>query len=91
LEGLLQGVELVLRELHGALGRHGVSEIEAEGRPFDPALHEAMMQQPDATAAPNTVIRVFQKGYRLRDRMLRAARVLVSAAGNAEEKAPDSE
>jgi molecular chaperone GrpE len=91
LEGLLQGVELVLRELHGALGRHGVSEIEAEGRPFDPALHEAMMQQPDATAAPNTVIRVFQKGYRLRDRMLRAARVLVSAAGNAEEKAPDRE
>lgn len=90
LEGLLQGVELVLRELHGALGRHGVSEIEAEGRPFDPALHEAMMQQPDAAAPPNTVIRVFQKGYRLRDRMLRAARVLVSAPGNAEEKASET-
>ncbi len=91
LEGLLQGVELVLRELHGALGRHGLSEIEAEGRPFDPALHEAMMQQPDASAPPNTVIRVFQKGYRLRDRMLRAARVLVSAPGNAEEKASETD
>jgi molecular chaperone GrpE len=91
LEGLLQGVELVLRELHGALGRHGLSEIEAEGRPFDPALHEAMVQQPDASAPPNTVIRVFQKGYRLRDRMLRAARVLVSAPGNAEEKASETD
>ncbi len=79
LEGLLQGVELVLRELRGVLERHGVEEIEAEGQAFDPAVHEAMAQQASESARPNTVIDVFQKGYRLRDRMLRAARVVVAA------------
>jgi molecular chaperone GrpE len=80
LEGLLQGVELVLRELQSVLARSGVAEIEAEGQPFDPALHEAMGARPDASVAPNTVTQVFQKGYRLRDRMLRPARVMVSTA-----------
>lgn len=78
LEGLLQGVELVLREFLGIFGQHGVTAIEAQGRPFDPAEHEAMAQAPDADAPPNTVIQVFEKGYRLRDRLLRPARVVVS-------------
>jgi len=78
-EGLLEGVELVHRELLGALAKHGVEEIEAEGVPFDPAVHEAMAQTPSETAPPNTVIQVFEKGYRLRDRLLRPARVVVAA------------
>jgi len=78
-EGLLQGVELVHRELLGVLAKHGVEEIEAEGVPFDPAVHEAMAQTPSETAAPNTVIQVFEKGYRLRDRLLRPARVVVAS------------
>jgi len=77
--GLLQGVELVHRELLGVLAKHGVEEIEAEGVPFDPAVHEAMAQTPSETAPPNTVIQVFEKGYRLRDRLLRPARVVVAA------------
>jgi molecular chaperone GrpE len=76
--GLLEGVELVLRELHGLLAKHGVTPIEALGQPFDPALHEAMAQVPDATRPPNTVVEVFQRGYQLRGRLLRAARVVVS-------------
>ena len=80
LQGLLQGVELVRRELLGALGQHGVSVIEALGQPFDPALHEAMAQIPDDSVASGTVVQVLQKGYELRDRMLRPARVVVSKA-----------
>ena len=80
LEGLLQGVELVLRELQSVLARVGVAQIEAEGKPFDPALHEAMGAQPSADVPPNTVTQVFQKGYRLRERMLRPARVMISSA-----------
>lgn len=78
-EGLLQGVELVHRELLGVLAKHGVEEIEAEGVPFDPAVHEAMAQTPSDEVAPNTVLQVFEKGYRLRDRLLRPARVVVAA------------
>jgi molecular chaperone GrpE len=91
LEGLLQGVELVLRELLGILGQHGLAEIDAEGEPFDPAFHEAMAQQPDDSVPPNTVVQVYEKGYRLRDRMLRPARVVVSGAPEQGEKSEDEE
>lgn len=77
-QSMLQGVELVQRELLGALANHGVSEIEAGNVPFDPNMHEAMAQQENDSVPANTVIEVFQKGYRLRDRLLRPARVVVS-------------
>jgi len=91
LEGLLQGVELVLHELLGVLGQYGLEEIDAEGRPFDPAFHEAMVQQPDPSVAPNTVLQVYQKGYRLRDRLLRPARVVVSGPAAQPEKDDDED
>jgi len=77
-EGLLQGVELVLRELQGVFARHGVEEVEAEGKTFDPSVHEAMAQVPDDSVPANTVVQVFQRGYQLRDHLLRPARVIVS-------------
>jgi molecular chaperone GrpE len=92
LEGLLQGVELVLRELLGVLEQYGLAAIEAEGQTFDPAVHEAMTQQLHESAPANTVMQVFQKGYRLRDRLLRPARVVVSGGpgeGSGEEKIED--
>ncbi|MEB2345829.1 MAG: nucleotide exchange factor GrpE [Deltaproteobacteria bacterium] len=76
--GLLEGVELVLRELEALLARYGVTPIEALGQAFDPALHEAMAQVPDASKPPHTVVEVFQRGYQLRGRLLRPARVVVS-------------
>ena len=76
--GLLEGVELVLRELHAVLARHGVTPIEALGQPFDPALHEAMAQVPDGSKPANSVVEVFQRGYQLRNRLVRPARVVVS-------------
>lgn len=87
--GLLEGVELVLRELHSVLAKHGVTPIEALGQPFDPALHEAMAQVPDGSRPPGTVAEVFQRGYQLRSRLLRPARVVVSK--RPEEDGPGSE
>jgi molecular chaperone GrpE len=82
---LLQGVELVRRELLAALAKHSVSEIEAHGTTFDPALHEAMAQAPDDSVPANTVIDVLQKGYQLRDRLLRPTRVVVSTGTRAKD------
>ena len=77
-QGILDGVALVQRELLGALAKHGVTTIEAEGKTFDPTVHEAIGQVPSTEVPPNTVLEVLQKGYLIRDRMVRPARVLVS-------------
>jgi molecular chaperone GrpE len=76
--GLLQGVELVLRELASVLGKHGVTRLDPQGEPFDPAVHEAMAQLEDDTKAAGTVVQVLEPGYSLRDRLIRPARVIVS-------------
>ena len=78
LASLLQGVELVQRELYAVLAQHEVHVIDAEGSEFDPSLHEAMAHVQDDSAAPNTVIEVLQRGYQLRERLLRPARVVVA-------------
>jgi molecular chaperone GrpE len=91
LESLLQGVELVRRDLLGALAKNGVMPIEALGQPFDPALHEAMAQAPDDTVAPNTVVEELQKGYKLRDRLLRPSRVVVARAPDGDDVETSSE
>jgi molecular chaperone GrpE len=94
LQGLLQGVELVKRELLGVLEKHHVTEIDAQGQPFDPAYHEAMAQVHDDAVEPNTVLEVLQKGYQLRDRLLRPAQVVVAkrpegAGGSGQGEAPE--
>lgn len=80
---LLQGVELAQRELTGVLGKHGVVVIEAEGVAFDPNVHEAVAQIEEGSVPPGHVARVYQKGYRLRDRLLRPARVVVAMGAKA--------
>lgn len=86
-KGILDGVELVYREILGTLAKHAVAEIEAEGKPFDPAVHEAMGQIPNAEVAPNVVLQVLQKGYVIHDRMIRPSRVIVSREPTADEAA----
>lgn len=76
---LKEGVELVYRKFTDELARHGVEPIEAVGREFDENEHEAMMQQPETDASPGTVIDELQKGYRMGDRILRHAKVIVAA------------
>ena len=84
-KGIVDGVELVHREILGAFAKHGVKEIEAEGQLFDPSVHEALGQIPNADMPVNSVLEVLQKGYVIFDRMLRPARVIVSCeAGGSE-------
>jgi molecular chaperone GrpE len=80
LASFLQGVELVQRELLAIFEKNHVTEIEAQGKPFDPSLHEAMAQVESGSVPPNTVIDVLQKGFQLRDRLVRPARVIVAKA-----------
>ena len=78
-DALVQGVELVFQKFSDALEKVGVTPIEAVGEPFSEELHEAMMQQPapDGTDS-GTVLAEIQPGYRLGDRVLRHARVIVA-------------
>jgi molecular chaperone GrpE len=76
---LLQGKEATLKQLTAIMERFGVEELDPQGEPFDPALHEAMTIQPSADVEPGSVLTVFQKGYALNGRLLRPARVVVAA------------
>jgi molecular chaperone GrpE len=78
---LAQGVKMVLAQFLDLLKRHGITRIEALGKPFDPGQHEALTQQPAPGKPPNTVIHVEEEGFLLHDRVLRPAKVVVSAAG----------
>jgi len=84
-EGLKEGVELTLREILRVLDKFGVKPIQCLNEPFDPAYHQAMMQEPRANVPENTVISEMQKGYMMQDRLLRPAMVIVSAPKTADE------
>lgn len=79
-EGLLEGVQLVLKQFKDTLERHEVKAFSAKGQPFDPNLHEALMQEEHGDVPPNTVVNELVKGYHLRDRLIRPAAVVVSRA-----------
>ena len=74
---LEEGVQLVHRSLAALLERHGLTEIDTEGA-FDPHVHEALLAQPAEGAEEGSVLQVLQKGYRLGDKVLRPARVIVA-------------
>jgi len=76
--GLVQGVEITLRELKKTLEKFGLTAIEAEGKPFDPVVHHAMSQVERNDTEDNTVVEDFRRGYMLRDKVLRPALVAVS-------------
>jgi len=80
-QAIKQGVQLVLRQGQSKLDRHDVKAIEAKGKPFDPREHDAISQVPSADVAPGTVLSELQKGYRIGDRLLRPASVVVAIAG----------
>jgi molecular chaperone GrpE len=75
---LAKGVVMVQAQLLDALRRHGITRVEAKGQPFDPNLHQAVMQQPTSEAPPMTVVQVLEPGYLIHERVLRPARVIVS-------------
>jgi molecular chaperone GrpE len=77
---LAAGQEATLKLLDKAFEKLEIQELNPEGEPFDPARHEAVMAQESATAEPNSVLKVLQRGYELNGRILRPARVIVSRA-----------
>lgn len=78
---LLDGVRATQRQLLATLGRFGVRRIDALDASFDPALHEAIAEVDDESASPRSVVRVLEDGYRIHDRLLRPARVIVAKPG----------
>ena len=79
-ETLLKGGQATLKQLQAAMEKYGVKVVSPEGEPFDPEFHEAMSMQPSATAEPDSVLTVVQRGYELNGRLLRPARVIVAKA-----------
>lgn len=77
-ESLREGQELTLRMFEKVLQDHDLEIIDPIGQPFDPVFHEAMTVLPSAEVEENTVIEVLQKGFRLHDRLIRPAMVVVS-------------
>lgn len=76
--GLLEGVELIRRQFLDVLAKLGVTPIEALGRPFDPQVHQAVSERAAAGAAAGTVVDELQRGFYLRERVLRPAMVVVA-------------
>jgi len=85
--GLIQGVEITLKELKKTLQKFGLKEIETEGKLFDPIVHHAMAQVERNDVEENTVVEEYRKGYMLNDKVLRAPLVAVSKKpGNKDEQ-----
>ena len=78
-QALREGSEATCKLLKTTLERFGISEVDPQGEPFDPELHEAMSMMPAPHVEPGSVAQVIQKGYALNGRLLRPARVIVAA------------
>lgn len=90
---IVDGVRLVVKQFNDVLGRYGVKGFDSIGAPFDPERHEAVAQMATANAQPGTILEEMQRGYVLRDRLLRPAKVVVAAPPAASEatEAADAE
>jgi molecular chaperone GrpE len=77
-QGITSGLDMVQKQLLGILAKYGVEPIAALEQPFDPNLHEAIMQQPSAQHPEGTVVAELGKGYMIHDRVLRPSKVAVS-------------
>ena len=86
---LRDGVQMIYDQLLGILRDSGVETIDATGEDFDPNLHEAISQQESTEAEPGTVVEQVQRGYRLNERLVRPARVVVAKAPEAAEQSPE--
>ncbi len=84
----IEGIELIHNKLKGILEAHGLTEIKAKGKPFDPRWHEAVMHQ---EGEEDIVIEEIQKGYKLKDRVLRPSQVIVGKGKASPESEPSSE
>jgi molecular chaperone GrpE len=77
-ESLKKGLQLVFDKFTKVLEGQGITKIAEKGDPFDFNMHDALMQKPDDSVPPHTVLEVLEKGYKLRDKVIRHAKVIVS-------------
>ena len=89
--GIVQGVEITLKELHRILDKFGLSRIEAEGKCFDPSVHHAMMQEEREDLNEKMVTKELRAGYLYRDKVLRPSLVTVSVRPLKKEESTESE
>lgn len=80
-KGLIEGIDLTERDLLKTLERHGVKKLDPQGQKFDPNVHQAMFEIPNAEVPNGTVLQVVQSGYVIGERVLRPALVGVSKGG----------
>jgi molecular chaperone GrpE len=78
IQSLQAGIMMIQSQFKAVLAEAGVEEVDATGKPFDPALHEAVSQQESAAVAEGHVLQQLRKGYKLRERLLRPASVIVA-------------
>lgn len=78
---VVQGIEMVFKQLSDSLGRFGVEGFTAQGKRFDPGLHEAVASREDPSVPNQTVLEEYQRGYMLHGRLVRPAMVIVSTGG----------
>ena len=74
---LIEGVKLVEKSLRSSLAKEGLAEIDTDG-PFDPHVHEALLTQPSDASVSGSILEVVQRGYRVGDRVVRPARVIIA-------------
>lgn len=79
IENIKKGIELIYNKLIKFLEEQGVTKIESIGKPFDVHFHEAVMQKDDVNVPPHTVLDELEKGYMLKDKVIRFAKVIVSS------------
>jgi len=82
MEQVVAGLRIVASDFMNTLTKNGIETVPSVGLPFDPSLHDALQQVDSPDHAPGIVIREFERGYRLGDRLLRPARVIIAGAGS---------
>ncbi len=78
-EAIIEGIELTMKSFKNILKKHGVEEINPQKEVFNPDLHDALMMQPSDELPKNTVVQTLQKGYMYKNKLIRPAKVIVSA------------
>ena len=91
MEAFVKGVRIVYEQLLTIMKTHGVEQVDALGQKFDPAMHQAMMQKTEPEQQDGIVLEEFQKGYKLNDRIIRPAKVIVNARAAEQEEEESTE
>lgn len=81
-EQLVRGIQMVRDEFMGALRKHGIEAVPSVGVPFDPTIHDALQQIDSPDHPPGVVVREFERGYRMGERLIRPARVIIAGPGS---------